>query len=213
MSNPDWAEAPEGATHWDNRGDCFCNKQGWYLDEKFIAERQLDWGEIHYEARPQSQPDWTEAHDDATHYDAKADVFCKFDGYWCGDEFVLEMQKRWGVEGYIARPVDPPASDWVDGWPPVGWHGELQWGVGGDWFECVVIPGDLVVVQGSAGNWNIVDDMKSYNFSFQELQAAESERDIVVRAAIEACPYPGSSTTHIDVEALYDAGMLSMPED
>jgi hypothetical protein len=119
----------------------------------------------------------------------------------------------WGSERYTPRPVGPPSNDWVDGWPPVGWHGELQWGVDGDWFECVVIPGDLVVVQGSAGNWNIVDDMKSYNFSFQELQAAESERDIVVRAAIEACPYPGSSTTHIDVEALYDAGMLSMPED
>ena len=37
---------------------------------------------------------------------------------------------------------------------------------------------------------------------------AERERDEVIGAAIKACPYPGSSSTRIDVEALYDAGLL-----
>ena len=33
-----------------------------------------------------SKPDWTEAPDDATHYDCNADVFCTVDGWWRSEE-------------------------------------------------------------------------------------------------------------------------------
>ena len=52
MSNPDWTEAPDDATHWDALGACFCNEQGWWLDEKYITANQLDWGDSHYIPRP-----------------------------------------------------------------------------------------------------------------------------------------------------------------
>jgi len=52
MSKPDWAEAPDDATHWDALGGCFCNEQGWWLDEKYITANQLDWGDSHYTPRP-----------------------------------------------------------------------------------------------------------------------------------------------------------------
>ena len=38
MSNPDWKEAPEGATHWDALGGCFCNEQGWWIDESILLQ-------------------------------------------------------------------------------------------------------------------------------------------------------------------------------
>lgn len=40
-----------------------------------------------------------------------------------------------------------------------------------------------------------------------------TERERVIVGAIKACPYPGSKSTRIDVEALYDAGYLRLPED
>jgi hypothetical protein len=117
MSNPDWTEAPEGATHWDSRGDCFCTEFGW----------------------------------------------------WNRGEYQEGKTPQWGTDRHTPRPVGPPSNDWVDGWPPVGFHGECRWGSSVEWFECVVIPVGQVVVQGSAGNWNVVDDIKSYGYEFQEL--------------------------------------------
>jgi len=52
MSNPDWKEAPEGATHWDALGGCFCNEQGWWIDGKYITTNHLYWGDRHYIPRP-----------------------------------------------------------------------------------------------------------------------------------------------------------------
>lgn len=36
----------------------------------------------------------------------------------------------------------------------------------------------------------------------------QKERAETIEAAMNACPYPGSNSTRIDVEALYDAGLL-----
>jgi len=52
MSNPDWTEAPDDATHWDALGGCFCNEQGWWIDEKYITTNHLYWGDRHYIPRP-----------------------------------------------------------------------------------------------------------------------------------------------------------------
>ena len=52
MTTPNWTEAPEGATHWDALGGCFCNEQGWWIDGKYITTNHLYWGDRHYIPRP-----------------------------------------------------------------------------------------------------------------------------------------------------------------
>jgi hypothetical protein len=45
----------------------------------------------------------------------------------------------------------------------------------------MVIPDGSVVVQGSAGTWNVVSDLKEYDFEFREVQT-EAQREL---AALE----------------------------
>jgi len=54
-----------------------------------------------------SKPDWTEAPDQATHYDCNADVFCTVDGWWSckGKYYHMPCQMAWGSERYTPRPV------------------------------------------------------------------------------------------------------------
>ena len=69
-----------------------------------------------------SNPDWTEAPDDATHWDTRGAVWCKFSYFWC--------YGRWNYEGeihdlaedrYTPRPVEPAIAAWDGiGFPPVG---------------------------------------------------------------------------------------------
>jgi hypothetical protein len=55
-------------------------------------------------------------------------------------------------------------------------------------------------------------ELKSYHRSqvnFRPIRTKEQqERESAITKARNACPYPGSESTKIDVEALYDAGML-----
>ena len=39
--------------------------------------------------------DWTEAPDQATHYDCNADVFCTVDGLWHKNQYVPVENKDW----------------------------------------------------------------------------------------------------------------------
>ena len=86
-----------------------------------------------------SIPDWTEAPDQATHYDCNADVFCTVDGWWSckGKYYHMPCQMAWGSERYTPRPVEPTASEWVDGWPPLGQECIFQLEDGQDY---VVLP-------------------------------------------------------------------------
>jgi hypothetical protein len=70
-----------------------------------------------------SKPDWTEAPDQATHYDCSADVFCSVDGWWSceGESYHMPFQTTWGRERYTPRPVEPAPTAWNGtGFPPVG---------------------------------------------------------------------------------------------
>ena len=53
-----------------------------------------------------SNPDWTEAPDQATHYDCNADVFCTVDGWWHKNQYVPVENKDWGTDRYTPRPVE-----------------------------------------------------------------------------------------------------------
>ena len=68
-----------------------------------------------------SKPDWTEAPDQATHYDCGADVFCTVDGWWHKNQYVPVENKDWGTDRYTPRPVESATTTWDGtGLPPVG---------------------------------------------------------------------------------------------
>ena len=52
--------------------------------------------------------DWTEAPDQATHYDCNADVFCTVDGWWSckGKYYYMPCHMAWGGKRYTPRPVE-----------------------------------------------------------------------------------------------------------
>jgi hypothetical protein len=129
-----------------------------------------------------SNPDWKHAHNDATHWDTIGLCFCDVGGWWFGGKYRLcnDGNQEWGTGRYTPRPVEPTTSDWVDGWPPVGWHGECRWGSSVEWFACVVIPDSNVVVQGSAGNWNVVNDLASYDYLFRDTPEADQADRILL---------------------------------
>ena len=52
MSNPDWTEAPEGATHYDCIADVFCTVDGWWHKNQYVPVENKDWGTDRYTPRP-----------------------------------------------------------------------------------------------------------------------------------------------------------------
>ena len=70
--------------------------------------------------------DWTEAPDQATHYDCNADVFCTVDGWWHKNQYVPVENKDWGTDRYTPRPKEPATTAWDGiGFPPVGTECEV----------------------------------------------------------------------------------------
>ena len=72
--------------------------------------------------------DWTEAPDQATHYDCNADVFCTVDGWWsCKGKFcAMSAHFDWNTPRYTPRPVEPATTAWDGtGFPPVGTECEV----------------------------------------------------------------------------------------
>jgi len=68
-----------------------------------------------------SNPDWTEAPDQATHYDCIADVFCTVDGWWHKNQYVPVENNNWGTDRYTPRPAESATTTWDGtGLPPVG---------------------------------------------------------------------------------------------
>ena len=60
MSNPDWAEAPDQATHYDCNADVFCTVDGWWHKNQYVPVENKDWGTDRYTPRPSCQTDRTQ---------------------------------------------------------------------------------------------------------------------------------------------------------
>jgi len=60
MSNPDWTEAPDQATHWDEIADVFCSVNGWWHKNQYVPVENKDWGTDRYTPRPSCQTDRTQ---------------------------------------------------------------------------------------------------------------------------------------------------------
>ena len=133
-------------------------------------------------------------------------------GVQVGHTFSFEEQNGYASKAIrikARRPVEQKPEWDGSGLPTVGTECECLHRIStGEmhWVKCDVIGpyGDYVICAPNDGGF--------YGFDANELRPirtqAQREREEIIKAAIEACPYPGSSTTHIDVEALYEAGML-----
>jgi hypothetical protein len=58
VSEINWDDAPEEATHWDSDAEYFCHNKGWWLDcgQYVKDEYQSAWGTSRYHARPAKSP-------------------------------------------------------------------------------------------------------------------------------------------------------------
>ena len=67
-----------------------------------------------------TMPNWTEAHEAATHWDKEAGVFCNERGWWYGDidgdgGFSEDVtQSGWGTDRFIGRPTTNVATTMTD---------------------------------------------------------------------------------------------------
>ena len=63
MSNINWDDAPEGATHYDNPYGYFCNKNGyWDYKINWVPDNeQTEWGTDRYTAKTVTSPIYTQA--------------------------------------------------------------------------------------------------------------------------------------------------------
>ena len=134
-----------------------------------------------------SNPDWTEAPDQATHYDCNADVFCTADGWWHKNQYVPVENKDWGTDRYTPRPVEPAATAWDGtGLPPRGSH-IVSKGLGNEFRPIrtrAQIEREEVISRASA-----VVDTTDLNRTIDD--------SFILRVAIDR---------------LYDAGMLKLPK-
>ena len=170
------------------------------------------------------KPDWTEAPDQATHYDCNADVFCTVDGWWSckGKYYHMPCQMAWGSERYTPRPVEQSPTAWPTAWngtgfPPVGTKCEAVWlevPDGGDRvFEGVIIKGyykKQVWFCTTSG-----EDIThlTQNVDFRPIRnQAQIERGRAIIIATRVLNHVDVLTERHAAEALYDAGMLKLPE-
>jgi hypothetical protein len=104
---------PETATHFDEAAKMYCNKYGyWYEDGDYQKDNdQQDWGTDRY-TKLDAMPDWDEAPERATHWDAISDVWCMPCAYYKeGEWHVVLNHTGWGnSQIYIKRPVSRTAE-------------------------------------------------------------------------------------------------------
>jgi len=168
-----------------------------------------------------SKPDWTEAPDQATHYDCSADVFCTVDGYWSckGKYYHMPFQTAWGSERYTPRPVESATTAWDGtGLPPVGTKCECLFNDG--WVKVVVLSvnGDEARVRRPRGS-HIVSKGLGNEFRPIRTQAQrerEEATDFAARAylsdRLESAPNLSGEQARKIAAFFYDAGMLKLPE-
>jgi hypothetical protein len=160
-----------------------------------------------------SNPDWTEAPDQATHYDCIADVFCTVDGWWHKNQYVPVENKDWGTDRYTPRPVESATTTWDGtGLPPVGMECEAVILANKPRTVCFVgiKSSGSVVIEGVDG------EMKSYQRSQVDFRPirnqAQIERGRAIIIATRVLNHVDVLTERHAAEALYDAGMLKLPE-
>ena len=164
-----------------------------------------------------SNPDWTKAPVQATHYDCNADVFCTVPGWWQKNQYVPVENKDWGTDRYTPRPAESATTTWDGtGFPPVGTKCEGVWLEVPNGGDRVV---EVVIVKGYYKKqvWFCTTSGEDIthlteNVDFRPLRTPEQrERQSVIEQAFSKL-----SEFHDADQVLgdlYDAGMLRKQED
>ena len=170
-----------------------------------------------------SNPDWTEAPEGATHWDTRGAVWCKHLHFW--------YYGRWNHEGaihdlaedrYTPRPTEPAPTAWPTAWngtgfPPVGTKCEGVWLEVPNGGDRVV---EVVIVKGyykkqvwfcTTSGEDIAHLTKNVDFRPIRTQA-QIEREELIIIATRVLIHDDVLTEQHAAEALYDAGMLKLPE-
>ena len=165
-----------------------------------------------------SNPDWTEAPEGATHWDCIADVFCTVDGWWHKNQYVPVKNNNWGTDRYTPRSAESATTTWNGtGFPPVGTKCEGVWlevPDGGDRvFEVVIVKGyyKKQVWFCTTSGEDITHLTKNVDFRPIRTQA-QIERGRAIIIATRVLNHVDVLTERHAAEALYDAGMLKLPE-
>ena len=147
-----------------------------------------------------SKPDWTEAPDDATHWDTVRDFFCSYAGYWYkGVLFDVNYHIDWNTDRYIERP-----TGWdSEGYPPIGWHGQARLGGNLTWLECIVLSGHALAV-GGEGDWTIEFIFEDKAPEFKPLPTKEDQEREAFALSIQ------SAIEHITQIRFHDENALAM---
>ena len=162
-----------------------------------------------------SNPDWTEAPTEATHYDCNADVFCTVDGWWSckGKYYAMPYQMAWGSYRYTPRPVEPASTAWNGiGWPPVGTVCEVIFS--DRWVRATIEhlftwKGETECIFKTEEDW----DFSSCLDCFRPIRThAHIERETLIRVATQVMSHDNVISERNAAESLYEAGMLKLPE-
>jgi hypothetical protein len=151
-----------------------------------------------------SIPDWAEAPTGASHYDTYADCFCDINGWWrMGRYQVLKNQNEWGTSRYTPRPVEP----WL---PTVGAICQVI-ELPGAYIECEILAnrhGDYIYYIPEKHGFGM---LAAGAFRPARTQA-QIERENLIRIATQVMNHDNVISERDAAEALYDAGMLKLPE-
>ena len=170
-----------------------------------------------------SNPDWTEAPDQATHYDCSADVFCTVDGYWSckGKYYHMPFQTAWGSERYTPRPVEPATTAWDGtGFPPVGTVCEVNfcdvW-VRATIEHLLTWKGETECIFKTEEDWDFSSCLDCFRpIRTQAQREREEATDFAARAylsdRVESAPNLSGEQARKIAVFFYDAGMLKLPK-
>jgi hypothetical protein len=75
--------------------------------------------------------------------------------------------------------------EWVNGIPPIGWHGECTWGNKEAWPECVILTNGKIAIE-RYENWSFSTISDYREIEFRPIRShAERERDDLARALLD----------------------------
>ena len=157
-----------------------------------------------------SEIDWSKAPEGATHYTPRSPDVCWF--RHDGEGWRSWIDGRWGVaygsEGFFESLIPRP-TQWrgpEDGLPPVGTVCEAL--RRGEWVKCTIV----AHVQSDGVTEAIYQCASDWDWSSTSFRPLKSDKDRAVDAALKVMPHPGAPSTLADIELLYDAGLLRLPE-
>ncbi|MBL3893656.1 hypothetical protein [Marinobacter sp. MC3] len=120
------------------------------------------------------------------------------------------IRDLWSTVDGSQKASKPAAPEWDgEGLPPVGCECEAYVRITGHSEEWVEV--EVLKVCEEKQSAAVMLPMMSLQWAseFRPIRTKEQrDREEVIEAAIKACPSPGSLATRVDIEALYDAGML-----